>query len=171
MMKKNQNDILIFKENINIAKRVRKEYVDKLSLLENTIKDVYNNTSYDEDTKNFIVLVIDILYCTELRKNITRLNTEIALMDGKTLHGQYDLSAIKAIPIEDLHSFEKARKTTSRITAKCPFHDEKQPSFVIYRNTNTFHCFSCKSSGDNISFLMKLHNTDFNGAVQCLKKT
>jgi len=42
-----------------------------------------------------------------------------------------------------------------KLKAMCPIgnHDRKSPSFVIYLNTQSFHCFGCKKSGDNISFI------------------
>ncbi len=40
--------------------------------------------------------------------------------------------------------------------AKCPFHDDKKPSFKVYRDTNTWCCFSgnCDAeTGDVIEFI------------------
>ncbi len=41
---------------------------------------------------------------------------------------------------------------------KCPFHDDKTPSFQVYPKTGTWTCFSgnCSAdSGDQIDFIMK----------------
>jgi len=35
----------------------------------------------------------------------------------------------------------------------CPFHDDRNPSFAVYAETNTFHCFGCFKHGDVITFL------------------
>jgi DNA primase len=35
----------------------------------------------------------------------------------------------------------------------CPFHDDKEPSLKIYPLTNTFYCFSCGATGDQIQFI------------------
>jgi hypothetical protein len=35
----------------------------------------------------------------------------------------------------------------------CPFHEETNPSFTVYPNTNTFHCFGCGITGDWRRFL------------------
>jgi DNA primase catalytic core len=35
----------------------------------------------------------------------------------------------------------------------CPFHDDKNPSFHVYPKTNTYHCFGCGVSGDQIQFI------------------
>lgn len=37
----------------------------------------------------------------------------------------------------------------------CPFHDERTPSFTVYRDSNSYHCFGCEESGTVIDFVMK----------------
>jgi len=39
--------------------------------------------------------------------------------------------------------------------AKCPFHDEKDPSFTFTAGTGLFHCFGCKAGGDIFDFYAK----------------
>ncbi len=65
---------------------------------------------------------------------------------------------------------KKARYCSTRITALCPFHEEKTPSFTIYINKNTFHCFGCQAHGDVITFKMKIDNISFTEAVKELAK-
>ncbi len=38
---------------------------------------------------------------------------------------------------------------------KCPFHSDDKPSCKIYPETNTFHCFGCGATGDQIEFIEK----------------
>ena len=38
---------------------------------------------------------------------------------------------------------------------KCPFHSDDKPSCKIYPETNTFHCFGCSATGDQIEFIEK----------------
>lgn len=55
--------------------------------------------------------------------------------------------------------------TRSRVAIRCPFHSEKTPSCVIYKD-NSFHCFGCQAHGSNaIDFVMKL-GCNFNDAVK-----
>lgn len=55
--------------------------------------------------------------------------------------------------------------------ACCPFHDERTPSFVVFPDTGTWHCFgACATGGDAFSFLMKKENIDFKEALQVLLK-
>jgi DNA primase len=35
----------------------------------------------------------------------------------------------------------------------CPFHEDDTPSCRIYPQTNSFHCFGCGATGDQIEFI------------------
>jgi len=52
----------------------------------------------------------------------------------------------------------------------CPFHKEKNPSFTIYPDTNSFHCFGsgCEKHGDIFNFVMEKENCDFKTALKIL---
>lgn len=52
--------------------------------------------------------------------------------------------------------------------ACCPFHHEKTPSFCIYDDEQSFHCYGCGVSGDIFTFIMKMENMDFLDAVEML---
>jgi DNA primase len=40
----------------------------------------------------------------------------------------------------------------------CPIHKEKTPSFKIYPETNSFHCFGCNAGGDIIKLAELIYN-------------
>jgi DNA primase len=42
--------------------------------------------------------------------------------------------------------------------ALCPFHQERTPSFWVYKDTNSFYCFGCKVSGDSVEFVSKIED-------------
>lgn len=44
------------------------------------------------------------------------------------------------------------RKTGSNYTARCPFHDEKTPSFTVSPEKQFYHCFGCGAHGTAIGF-------------------
>ena len=48
---------------------------------------------------------------------------------------------------------------------KCPFHNEKTPSFNVSDEKGLFHCFGCKVGGNAITFLMKYKNLSFKEAI------
>src|SRR5690242_2245925 len=62
----------------------------------------------------------------------------------------------------------KLRQTGRTYKGLCPFHQEKSPSFIVYPESQSFHCFGCGKSGDAFSFLMALDNIDFRDALTIL---
>ena len=56
------------------------------------------------------------------------------------------------------------------MTGLCPFHNEKTPSFFVFNNTETYHCFGCGAGGDVITFIMNAENLDYPSAVEFLCK-
>ena len=52
--------------------------------------------------------------------------------------------------------------------ARCPFHNEKSPSFTVSPAKQFYHCFGCGAHGTAISFLMEYHGMGFIDAVKDL---
>lgn len=50
----------------------------------------------------------------------------------------------------------------------CPFHKDKNPSFVVTPSMGIYKCFSCGESGDAIKFIMKTKNMDFKEVIEDL---
>ncbi|MCU7935560.1 MAG: DNA primase [Candidatus Thiodiazotropha sp. (ex Dulcina madagascariensis)] len=50
--------------------------------------------------------------------------------------------------------------------ARCPFHDEKTPSFTVSAQKQFYHCFGCGAHGSAIGFLMEYDNLGFVEAVE-----
>ncbi|HUS17434.1 MAG TPA: CHC2 zinc finger domain-containing protein, partial [Chloroflexia bacterium] len=47
----------------------------------------------------------------------------------------------------------------------CPFHGEKTPSFVVFPETQSYHCFGCGANGDVFAFLMNTEGLEFRDAL------
>jgi DNA primase len=60
------------------------------------------------------------------------------------------------------------RKQGGRYTGRCPFHEERTPSFSVNAHDKLFYCFGCGKGGDLISFVRETENLDFAGAVEWL---
>ncbi|MGY1531465.1 DNA primase [Luteimonas sp. A649] len=55
-------------------------------------------------------------------------------------------------------------------SARCPFHDERSPSFTVSPNKQFYHCFGCGAHGTAISFLMNFDRLEFLDAVDELAR-
>jgi len=54
---------------------------------------------------------------------------------------------------------------------KCPFHADDKPSLKIYSNTNTFNCFGCGKSGDQIEFCTLKEGNKHKGLLKATELT
>ena len=50
----------------------------------------------------------------------------------------------------------------------CPFHDDQNPSLILYRDTQKYHCFVCGAHGDVYDLLKKCKEWDFQTSLQWL---
>jgi len=57
------------------------------------------------------------------------------------------------------------RRHGRSMTALCPFHAEKTPSFSINDDKGFFHCFGCGESGNVFTFLMRVEGLSFPEAL------
>lgn len=60
------------------------------------------------------------------------------------------------------------KKAGHEYQARCPFHDEKTPSFTVSPGKQFYHCFGCGAHGSAISFLMEHDRLEFLDAVELL---
>ncbi|HEX7103478.1 MAG TPA: DNA primase [Nitrolancea sp.] len=60
------------------------------------------------------------------------------------------------------------RKAGRNFTGLCPFHQEKTPSFVVFPENQSFHCFGCGAGGDAFGFVMQHEHVDFRQALEQL---
>jgi DNA primase len=58
------------------------------------------------------------------------------------------------------------KRAGANFTGLCPFHSEKTPSFTVFPQTQSFHCFGCGESGDVFAFLMKQQHLSFPEAMR-----
>ena len=58
------------------------------------------------------------------------------------------------------------KKAGANYQARCPFHNEKSPSFSVSPTKQFYHCFGCGAHGTAISFLMEHAGYSFVEAVK-----
>ena len=80
------------------------------------------------------------------------------------------VEAVKAAAsIVDLVSARtQLRKSGAGYMGRCPFHEERTPSFSVSPAKGTYHCFGCGAGGDTIRFVQETEQVDFVGAIESL---
>ncbi|HEY1037136.1 MAG TPA: DNA primase, partial [Candidatus Paceibacterota bacterium] len=59
-------------------------------------------------------------------------------------------------------------KAGANYKARCPFHNEKTPSFYVSAGRNSYYCFGCAAKGDIFTFVQEFEKVDFVGALKIL---
>jgi DNA primase len=77
---------------------------------------------------------------------------------------------VAAVDMAEVVSGRTALRRTSgsRFMGRCPFHEERTPSFSVNPVEKLYYCFGCGKGGDVISFVRETENLDFVGAVEWL---
>lgn len=70
--------------------------------------------------------------------------------------------------VEIISSYINLTQTGGNWKARCPFHNEKTPSFMVSREKQIWHCFGCDRGGDIIKFVQEYEGLEFKEALKVL---
>ena len=87
-------------------------------------------------------------------------------MSGRIPRQFIDDLLVRVDIVDIIDSHVPLKKTGSNYTARCPFHNEKSPSFNVNRNKQFYHCFGCGAGGNVISFLIEFNHLSFIEAIE-----
>lgn len=71
-------------------------------------------------------------------------------------------AAIKYLPGTEFRYFGNTMKIS------CPFHNDRTPSLVIWRDRNYFKCFGCQAHGDQIDLVARALNLTLGETIKLL---
>jgi DNA primase len=70
--------------------------------------------------------------------------------------------------VDVIESYVPLKRAGANLTACCPFHSEKTPSFTVSPSKQFYHCFGCGAHGSAIGFLIEYSGLNFVEAVKDL---
>lgn len=71
--------------------------------------------------------------------------------------------------VDVISTYVSLKKAGRNYKGLCPFHTEKTPSFVVFPDTQSWHCFgACGTGGDVFAFVMRAENVEFADALKIL---
>ncbi len=74
-----------------------------------------------------------------------------------------------AVDMVDLvGQYTQLRKAGSNYSGRCPFHEERTPSFSVNSVEKLFYCFGCGAGGNLFGFVQQKEGLDFAAAVEYL---
>ncbi|MBK8939513.1 MAG: hypothetical protein IPM79_18315 [Polyangiaceae bacterium] len=91
--------------------------------------------------------------------------------DG-TCPGRGDRAAEEEISLERLCEARGVvlEKRGADLVGRCPFHEDRTPSFVVTPSANLWHCLgACQAGGSVIDFVMRADGVSFRHAVEILR--
>lgn len=84
------------------------------------------------------------------------------------MRGSVDTVKERLDIVELVSEYVKLEKAGSSFKARCPFHNEKTPSFFVSPSRQSFYCFGCGAKGDAFTFVEEMEGLDFRGALDLL---
>jgi len=81
-----------------------------------------------------------------------------------------DIERVRANnPIEQvIGRYVELRPSGRRLVGRCPFHEDRSPSLVVYPSNGSWFCFACDVGGDVFEFIERIENISFAEALRRL---
>ncbi|MDP3786885.1 MAG: CHC2 zinc finger domain-containing protein [Candidatus Omnitrophota bacterium] len=173
---KNINDselVSIFPEAKRFIPQKLKEWRARLKEIEDVIEFnliLIRASTKDEFSRWFMIELVKMDVepaLLEATRQIQRLKHLKAVSEGKSPNVDFReaVERAKAVPILEVAESLKLKRSGENFKGICPFHPDKDPSFYVYPETNSFYCFGCHKAGDVIALAEHLFGLSFKDAV------
>src|SRR5713226_225643 len=70
--------------------------------------------------------------------------------------------------VDEIGLVVELQKSGKSLKGLCPFHNERTPSFYVFAEAQTWHCFGCNEGGDVFTFVQKQQSLEFREALHYL---
>lgn len=70
--------------------------------------------------------------------------------------------------VDVVSDYVQLKRSGRNFFGRCPFHNEKTPSFSVSIDKQIYHCFGCGAGGNVINFIMEHERLDFLSSVKLL---
>ncbi len=70
--------------------------------------------------------------------------------------------------VDVISAYVPLKKRGKSYVGRCPFHQEKTPSFTVSAEKQVYHCFGCGAGGNVFGFVMQFEKVSFVEAVRSL---
>lgn len=87
---------------------------------------------------------------------------------GRILQSSIDQVLQRSDLAEIASAYTQLRRSSGEMQGRCPFHDERTPSFWVNAEKGLYHCFGCGAAGDVVTFVQEKLGYDFVEAIEYL---
>jgi DNA primase len=86
------------------------------------------------------------------------------MISAEMIEAIKDLSPIEHVIGEHV----QLRRTGAELIGRCPFHEDRTPSFAVNPGKGVFRCHGCQAGGGVLEFVKLLHGLSFRRAIEHL---
>jgi DNA primase len=111
-----------------------------------------------------------LLACATSENVLFRRNFEVSKRRNKNFMSSSSVEQIKSKLdiVTVVSAYVKLEKAGGNWKGRCPFHNEKTPSFFVSPDRGSYYCFGCQAKGDIFTFVQEFEGLDFVGALKVL---
>lgn len=153
-----------------LAKACELDKINKSISTEQEIEKLYENLSEEnihELIHNEKIMEEKSLLERDIRNMCYELNRSKNRAPNKSRWEEKYIHATEVVNIADVMVYFLGVMNFRR-NIKCPFHEDKHPSFKVYPQNNRCVCFSCGFKGSPTNFVMNYKNCSFKESVDFL---